>query len=106
MPRIQHPLGAKCWLKNGVPGPRRQAHVISGIKGADYGTDRPGNNLRSVEVGKDDPALCRFLCAAEAKCKAWTHVRAGLQADRAVCWLKRSVAQVREASCCVSGLRP
>lgn len=106
MPRIQHPFGAKCWLKEGIPGPRRQAHVISGIKGADYGIDRPGNNLRSVEVGKDDPALCRLLCAAEAKCKAWTHVRAGLQGDRAVCWLKRSVAQARDASCCVSGLRP
>lgn len=106
MPRIQHPLGAKCWLKDGVPAPERRAKRISGIKGAEYGTDRPGNNLRSVEVGNDDPALCRLLCAAEGRCQAWTHVRAGVQAERAVCWLKRSVPQPRVAECCVSGLRP
>ncbi len=106
MPRIQHPLGAKCWLKDGTPAPVSAAKRISGIKGARYGTDRPGNNLRSVEVGRDDPALCRFLCAADANCKAWTHVHAGLQADRAVCWLKRSAPQPRDAACCVSGLSP
>jgi hypothetical protein len=103
---LLHALGAQCSLKDATPAPIRQARRISGIKAAEYGIDRPGNNLRSTEVARDDPAICHSLCATDAACKAWTRMRAGLQADRAVCWRKGKAAEPRDAGCCVSGLSP
>lgn len=103
LPGEQHPLAAKCWLKSGTPAQREAAHAVSGIKGAQYDTDRPGANIRSVILGRDDPALCRFNCAAEAQCRTWTFVPSGGQGPKPRCWLKHGSPAAIKAKGLVSG---
>ncbi len=104
LPGVQHKIGAKCWLKSGTPAPRKSRITISGIKGAEYGRDRPGANFRNFRVGRNDPALCRFLCAADKACKAWTFVPKGGQKTKPRCWLQSRVRSSKRAPGIISGL--
>jgi hypothetical protein len=36
LPGVQHPIGAKCWLKSAVPAPRNHRVAISGLKAKKY----------------------------------------------------------------------
>ena len=52
-PGVQHPQRARCYLKSTVPGTRRSNCCSSGVKGVDYGTDRP--DLRFDMAFEDRP---------------------------------------------------
>ncbi|MGD1882737.1 MAG: PAN domain-containing protein [Paracoccaceae bacterium] len=104
LPGEQHPIAARCWLKSATPAPREAEHAVSGIKGAQYNTDRPGANLRFQTIGRDDPALCRLLCTAETDCKSWTFVPSGGQGPEPRCWLKRETPGPIRALGLVSGI--
>ena len=45
---------------------------------------------------------CQRACASEARCRAWTYVRPGIQGPAARCWLKDGVPAASPDSCCVS----
>lgn len=68
-------------------------------------TNRLGNDYRSFELTADDPELCRAACDDDARCKAFTYVKPGLQGPAARCWLKDSVPTPRAEGCCVSGVK-
>ena len=46
-----------------------------------------GNDYKDLDSSEQDPALCRDACQKEGRCKAWTYVKPGIQADNARCWL-------------------
>ena len=68
-------------------------------------TDRPGNDLRVMEV--PDVARCRKACEDEPLCRAYTFVRAGLlSGPGARCFLKSPIpAPVAQKSGLTSGVR-
>lgn len=70
--------------------------------------NRLGGDYQVVELPAADPELCRAACDDDAKCKAFTYVKPGLQGKTARCWLKGPVvppARLNEG-CCVSGVKP
>jgi len=75
----------------------RPAPMLDGInlRGADY---------TSFSIEATAPSLCQQACRADAKCAAWTYVQAGLQGERARCWLKNRVPPQLQSSCCISGI--
>ena len=70
----------------------------------EYNVDRPGGDYRNFELQFDAPGLCAGQCAQEAQCKAWTYVKAGVQGQKARCWLKSVVPQARSSTATISGL--
>ena len=68
-------------------------------------TDRPGQDYRSFDLSSPDPALCQGACASEARCKAWTYVKPGVQGATARCWLKDTAPPATRNDCCVSGVQ-
>lgn len=75
-------------------------------------TDRPGGDLGkpiklkpltgSIAGGVEQQ--CQSRCAANASCKAWTLVKAGVQDKDALCWLKGSIPAKRSDACCTSAI--
>lgn len=68
--------------------------------------NRLGNDYRAFDLSTPDPELCRAECDADARCKAFTYVKPGLQGPSAKCWLKDPVSAARPEGCCVSGVKP
>jgi hypothetical protein len=68
--------------------------------------DRKGGDYTSVTLPAGAvPTACRELCAADAThCKAWTYVKAGVQAANPRCWLKNTVPAAVSSNCCSSGV--
>lgn len=66
-------------------------------------TDRPGGDYHSSDM--DSWMACSQACMAEARCRAWTWVKPGIQGPRAKCWLKSVVPAPRHNDCCVSGVK-
>jgi hypothetical protein len=104
-PGMQNDVLARCWLKNNIPVKARRTGMVSGVKGLEYGVDRPGSDIKKILLPKNDAAACRVHCAFNGQCKAWTFVKAGIQEDRAVCWLKKAKPARKRSDCCVSGVR-
>ncbi|MEM8870601.1 MAG: PAN domain-containing protein [Pseudomonadota bacterium] len=102
-PGIQDPTNARCWLKSGIPAQSVRAGRISGVKGLEYGWDRPGSDLRTFAISNGDPAACFVRCAFDRNCKAYTFVGAGVPGQGGQCWLKSRVPPRKRASCCISG---
>jgi hypothetical protein len=117
---------AKCWLKNRVPPPYPDDNCISGVKGKgssvtpatgitgitstpkytmEQGIDRTGDDYKDFDLALSDPKLCADACTLEAKCKAWTYVKPGVQGDKAHCWLKDKVPPPLQDENCVSGVK-
>lgn len=110
-PGIQGPL-AQCWLKSVVKPKVADSCCVSGAKPVPAGgaiesnTDRPGSDYTSVTLPAGSKAkACRALCNADAACKAWTYVKAGIQATNPRCWLKDSIPPKVSSSCCSSGVK-
>jgi hypothetical protein len=49
------------------------------------------------------PDTCQAACKSDAKCKAWTYVKAGVQGPQARCYLKNVVPSPTANPCCISG---
>lgn len=83
---------------------RRRWLTRADLEGMELGTNRPGRDYTSFLQARDDPALCQDACMTDARCKAWTYVKPGVQHPRqAKCWLKSSAPAPEPAQCCVSG---
>jgi hypothetical protein len=74
-------------------------------QGMEMNTNRPGDDYKDLDLSEANPALCRDACQKEGRCKSWTYVKPGIQADSARCWLKNRVAPAFPDECCVSGLK-
>jgi hypothetical protein len=101
---------AHCWLKNEVPDPVANDEFISGVKGGnaeglELNTNRAGFDFRDMELPKADPKACQAACDRDAKCVAWTYVKAGIQGERAHCWLKDQIPEPSEDESCISGIK-
>ena len=96
---------ARCWLKSSVPSAVASTCCVSGVKAAEYSTDRPGSDYRDFDLAQTHPNLCLTSCASEGQCRAWTYVNPGVQGEQARCWLKSSVPLAVASSCCVSGVQ-
>lgn len=68
------------------------------------GIDRLGGDFHSFLMTRAAPDDCRIACQVHRRCRAWTYVRPGVQADSAKCWLKSSVPAARKDNCCTSGV--
>jgi hypothetical protein len=115
---------AKCWLKDKAPPPSPDENCVSGVKrkgdthtsttgtgvgvwkyGMERNIDRAGQDYKDFDLVSPEPMLCASACMGEAKCKAWTYVKPGVQGDSARCWLKNRVPDSSPNDCCVSGVK-
>jgi hypothetical protein len=71
----------------------------------EYNIDRLGADYASFELRTGDPEGCRQRCESEARCRAFTFVRPGIQGRYARCYLKTTVPQRRADRCCISGVK-
>jgi hypothetical protein len=74
-------------------------------------TDRRGGDYDSFplkpvtnSIAGAPQVQCEARCRNDPQCKAWTLVKAGVQAPDAICWLKNTVPPARNDGCCVSGV--
>jgi len=106
---------AVCWLKNTVPQRVPESCCVSGVRGAgvleprsngmEMSIDRPGGDLRSVELKPGEGAdACKAACTAENKCRAWTFVRPGYVGREARCLLKKEIKPPRRRVGFISGV--
>jgi hypothetical protein len=122
-PGVQGP-NARCYLKSAAPNTISNSNCISGIKLPvtdqpfyifETGTptiksstlqNRPGHDYKSFELKKGETCqTCEDSCLKDPRCKAYTFVLAGVQAQRGVCWLKSAVPDPIEDINCVSGVK-
>jgi hypothetical protein len=92
----------KCLLAVGV------ALGVSGVANAvmEPGIDRKGGDYTNVTLPPGSgPQTCENLCNADAPCKAWTYVNAGVQAPNPRCWLKNTIPAAVSSGCCTSGVK-
>jgi hypothetical protein len=92
------PLSWRCFAMVPAPVPPRNTFEPN--------TDRMGGDYTSVTLPPGSvPNNCKALCAADgARCKAWTYVKAGVQAPNPRCWLKSSIPAAKPSNCCSSGV--
>lgn len=65
--------------------------------------DRSGNDYSSFSIS--DPLLCEFACAIDHRCKAYTHVVAGIVGSTARCFLKSARGTPTTLQGATSGVR-
>jgi hypothetical protein len=106
---------AICWLKSRVPPRVASSCCVSGVRGAgvieprsdpiEFGIDRYGGDLRSLELPPDPTGKsCAAACAGEPQCRAWTYARPGYVGPSATCFLKDRVTGPQHRPCCISGV--
>jgi hypothetical protein len=118
--------GARCWLKEQIPSPGPDEYCISGLKpkkrvpggvtrpevetayeyAMEMDVNRFGEDFMDLDLPSPDPRLCAEACAKDPRCKAWTMVKPGIQAEGAKCWLKEQIPSPGPDECCISGLKP
>lgn len=70
--------------------------------GIQYGLDRSGSDLDDMPILMDcgaDAVDCALLCSLRSGCRSWASETCG---DERRCWLKKSVPNLKSASCRVS----
>jgi len=119
--------GAKpvCYLKTAQPDAKPSACCISGInkkivrlgkippsspgevlgEGMENDTNRQGSDIHRMELQQASPGICQTRCERFGQCKAWTYVRPGVQAPKAVCYLKNAAPDPAPNKCCISGAK-
>lgn len=102
-PGIQGPK-ARCYIKSSIPNRATNSCCISGLKLAEYDTDRMGSDYQALSLQQPDAAQCLSLCKMDSKCRAWTYVNPGLAGPQAMCWLKDSAPKATASTCCTSGV--
>ncbi len=109
-----------CWLKDSVPELVREECCISGLKGAggaatgqttsskyklEMDINRYGDDYRDFIPAAASAEPCAEACEKDARCKAWTWVKAELEGPSGHCWLKNRIPEASHDTCCVSGVR-
>lgn len=104
---------ARCWLKNAVPGASANNCCVSGIKseapssgGLEVDVNRRGGDYRHYDLPSNNPAQCRDDCLNDPKCRSFTYLRPSYWGVNAHCFLKDSVPNATQESCCISGVKP
>ena len=69
------------------------------------GVDRPGYDIKKIELDVADQRYCKSHCASLRECLAYTYVKPGVQGDKAMCYLKRVYPAAKCSTCCTSGIR-
>lgn len=69
------------------------------------GFNRPGSDIRDMDLPAATPSMCQQQCADNAACRAWTYVNPGAQGPRAHCWLKSAMPLEQADACCTSGIK-
>jgi len=94
---------AVCYLKDQIASRSRTINTISGIVRPnpfeptyEVNTDRPGADIRSVDLPRADGRLCQQRCQNEPRCRAWTF-NGPPRINRPVCWLKFDVPAARDS---------
>jgi hypothetical protein len=99
------------FMRAGVPAsvareePSEHASTAQGRVGIEYDTNRPGFDYSTEELSRPDPGECQAACERDAKCRAYTYVKPGVQGRTARCYLKSSVPRPVSDRCCVSGVK-
>ena len=70
----------------------------------EYDIDRPGKDIKSLNLSTPDPKLCMQECANYPDCRAFTYVKPGVQSTQAKCWLKHSIPGPVKNTNCISGI--
>jgi hypothetical protein len=124
---------ARCWLKDKIPPAVPDDNCVSGLKDSgaalqrdggegtvrsssgskqqinsqrypmEWNTNRPGEDYKDLDLSSPEPQLCAEACMKDARCRAWTYVSPGVQADNARCWLKDKIPPAVSDENCVSG---
>ena len=68
-------------------------------------TNRPGGDYKDFFIEVQPGEACENACVRDARCKAWTLVKKGIQGPQAHCWLKSSVPRPQQSDCCLSGTK-
>ncbi|NLV27417.1 MAG: hypothetical protein GXY48_09675 [Methanomicrobiales archaeon] len=69
-------------------------------------TDRLGMDMSHYVMNPDDTCdVCAKSCMENPDCVAYTYVKAGVQDEKPVCWLKNGIPDPIIDSCCISGIR-
>ncbi|HXG30667.1 MAG TPA: LCCL domain-containing protein [Thermodesulfobacteriota bacterium] len=74
----------------------------------EYNVDLSGAVLRYFSLSEPRPELCQTACAEDTNCRAFTYVKPGMSPGNrgaAMCYLKSSVSQRIQDSCCISGVK-
>jgi hypothetical protein len=95
---IGTPVGGKAQATTSTGGAGTSQYVM------EQDTNRFGEDYKGLDLDTPEPALCAEACMQEAKCRAWTYVKPGVQADNAKCWLKNKVPPPSPDDNCVSGV--
>ena len=74
------------------------------VSTVDLNTDRMGEDFRSIVAPTTTPEICSNECKKDSACNAWSLVRAGVQRDVPVCYLKKTVPGPKADTCCTSGI--
>ncbi len=74
-------------------------------RGAERNTNRPGKDYKNFNLEEPNPKLCMAACEKDAKCRAYTYVKPGVQGKKARCWLKSGVPKPKKNKCCISGVK-
>lgn len=100
-------------VETGTPTPTPTVPVVSGRASVcpnismsyEENTDRPGQDMRNVNLETEDPCACALLCQSDPECQAFTYVRAGVQGPTANCWLKNGAPDPIPSDIGISGVR-
>jgi hypothetical protein len=99
--------GRAVWASGVVGEPLGDTNGCSGSPtktAVAVGQNRPGSDIRSIELSQARASWCGYYCAQDARCRAWTYVPPGVQAAGAMCWLKGAVPAAVPAAGMTSGV--
>jgi hypothetical protein len=104
---------ARCWLKNEVPAASANNCCVSGVKsggssssGLEVNVNRRGGDYRDYDLPSNNPNQCRDDCMNDARCQSFTFLRPSYWGPNAHCFLKNSVPNATQETCCISGVKP
>jgi hypothetical protein len=104
---------ARCWLKSDVPNASANSCCVSGIKsggnssssGLEVNVNRRGGDYRDYDVPSNNPNQCREDCMNDSRCQSFTFLRPSYWGPNAHCFLKNSVPNATQETCCISGVK-
>jgi hypothetical protein len=103
---------ARCWLKSDVPNASANNCCVSGVKcgaasssGLEVNVNRRGGDYRDYDLPSNNPNQCRDDCMNDSRCQSFTFLRPSYRGPNAHCFLKNSVPNATQETCCISGVK-